>query len=76
MNLEYRVFFSVMGDEREAAAALKSASKMLRYHLAQTLNLRVTPELTFIADSSIEHGAHIAKILHDLNIKNDSEDSE
>jgi ribosome-binding factor A len=39
---------------------------MLRYHLARTLNLRITPELNFIKDGSIEHGARIAKLLDEV----------
>jgi ribosome-binding factor A len=31
-----------------------------------TLNLRITPELLFYPDSSIEHGAHIAELLHGI----------
>ena len=32
------------------------------------MNLRATPEFTFIEDKSIAHGAHIASVLHSLNI--------
>ena len=70
-----KVYFSVMGDAKEAGIALKGATGLLRRHLAQTLNLRITPELNFFVDNSIEHGSHIAKILHDLDIKQeDSKD--
>ena len=31
------------------------------------LNLRQTPEFTFVYDRSIEHGAHISKIIEDIN---------
>ncbi len=61
-----KVYFSSMGDKKEVLSALRSASGMLRRHLAMTLNLRVTPELLFYADSSIEHGAHIAELLHGI----------
>ncbi len=66
-DLKYaRVYFSAMGDEKEAAAGLKNATGLFRRHLAHTLNLRITPELTFTADHSMEHGAKIARILHDI----------
>jgi ribosome-binding factor A len=39
---------------------------MLRHHLATTLNLRITPELHFVKDGSIEHGAKIARILEEI----------
>ena len=34
-----------------------------------TLNLRITPELTFVPDTSISYGAHIASILETLEIE-------
>jgi ribosome-binding factor A len=55
-----------MGDAEAAKKALISATGKLRHHLALTLNLRITPELLFYADSSIEHGAHIARLLADI----------
>ena len=61
-----RIYFSAMGNSAEAKAALTGACGLFRHHLAQTLNMRLTPELTFVADNSIEHGAHISKILRDL----------
>lgn len=42
---------------------LKSASGFLRRELGHRMNLRYTPELQFIADDSIEHGAHILDVL-------------
>ena len=66
-DLKYAtVYFSCMGDSREAESGLKKCAGMLRHHLAVTLNLRITPELHFIKDSSIEHGAKIAKLLDEV----------
>ena len=64
-----RVYFSTMGDEKAAKAALIAATGKLRHHLAVTLNLRVTPELLFYADGSTRHGAHIAELLRDIHKK-------
>ena len=58
-----KVFFSTMDDPKEVAEGLKKASGVLRRHLAVTLNLRLTPELIFVRDASIEHGARIASLL-------------
>ena len=69
------VYFSCLGDKKEVLAALRSATGMLRRHLALTLNLRITPELLFHPDSSIEHGAHIAELLHKIR-EEDAEKSE
>lgn len=61
------VYFSALGDRKEAKAALEAAQGKLRHHLAVTLNLRLTPELLFCDDGSIEHGAHVARLLSDIH---------
>ena len=60
------VYFSCIGDSDEAAEGLKKCTGMLRHHLATTLNLRITPDLRFVKDGSIEHGAKIAKFLEEI----------
>ena len=62
-----KVYFSAMGDAREAQAGLERVKGILRHHLATTLNLRITPDLIFANDGSIEHGAHIAKLLKQID---------
>lgn len=67
-DLKYAtVYFSAMGDSDEAKNGLKKCAGMLRHHLAVTLNLRITPELNFVKDGSIEHGAKIARLLEEIN---------
>ena len=67
-DLKYAtVYFSCIGSFEEAGEGLKKCTGMLRHHLAVTLNLRITPELTFCKDGSIEHGARIAKLLDEIN---------
>ncbi len=61
-----KISYSVMGDQKEALEGLKKATGLLRHHLAVTLNLRITPDLVFSADNSLEHGAHIAKLLKNI----------
>lgn len=66
-DLKYAsVYFSCIGDFAEAAEGLKKCQGMLRHHLASTLNLRITPELAFVKDGSMEHGARIAKLLEEI----------
>ena len=60
-------FSSMTGDKAEIKKGLVSASGFIRKRLAETLNLRITPELTFVRDNGIAHGAEIAAILHDLH---------
>jgi ribosome-binding factor A len=56
-------------DVKEVLRGLRSASGYLRRELGRTLNLRYTPELQFVSDDSIDQGAHILKMIHDLDIK-------
>ncbi len=65
-------YSSLSGDKREIGAGLRSASGFIRSRLAERLNLRVTPELSFEADSSIEHGAHIAEVLRGIEAERQS----
>jgi ribosome-binding factor A len=65
-----KVFVSVLGDEQQWAsslAALGSARGFIRHWLRQHLDLRVTPELEFRADRSMEHAARIQELLKHLN---------
>ena len=67
-DLKYAsVYFSCVGDSKEAMEGLKKCAGMLRHHLAVNLNLRITPELAFIKDGSIEHGAKIARLLEEIH---------
>ena len=62
-----KVYYSAMsGDKKEVKKGLTSASGYIRKRLAETLNLRMTPELSFIADDSIEYGAHINELLNKI----------
>lgn len=66
-DLKYAsVYFSCIGNFDEALLGLKKCAGILRHHLAVTLNLRVTPELHFVKDGSMEHGAKIAKLLDEV----------
>ena len=73
-DLKYAtVYFSCIGDFKEAAEGLKKCMGMLRHHLAHTLNLRITPELSFVKDGSMEHGARIAELLEQIKTQDESE---
>lgn len=73
-----KVHLSVLGDcnEKELKQGLKSCSGFLRRELAQRLRLRYTPELTFVLDDSIAYGAHISKMLQDLDTGSGETDDE
>lgn len=69
-DLRYaRVYISVLdkSQEKDVLKGLKSASGFLRRELGRALQLRYTPELQFIGDDSIQHGAHILEVLRDTS---------
>ena len=70
-DLRYAKVHVSMLDKSSAAQVvkgLKSASGYLRRELGAALQLRYTPELQFVADDSIEQGAHILEMLRDPNV--------
>ena len=70
-DLRYaRVFVTMIGckSQKENLAILKKSSGYIRTLIAKRVNLRITPELVFEFDESIEYGAKIDKILKDMNI--------
>jgi len=77
-DLKYaKVYYSaMMGDKKEVAKGLKSSAGYIRRELAQRLNLRMTPELSFYEDRSIAHGAHISKLLSGIEISEDDGDTD
>lgn len=77
-DLRYaKVWLSVLGevDEREFKRGLKSCGPWLRRELGSALSLRYTPELVFELDHSIEYGAHISRLIEQLDIGREDEDA-
>ena len=77
-DLKYaKVYYSCLsGNKKDVAKGLRQASGYMRTQLARTLNLRMTPELTFIEDGSIAYGAHISKILSGIEITEPEEETD
>ncbi len=68
-----KVYVSFLCDEDKQADALKglkSAEGYMRKILAQELNLRITPSLSFYADNSIAYGNHMAELIEKVNHTN------
>lgn len=62
-----KVYFSaITGDPKEIKKGLVSAQGFIRKRIAETLNLRITPELAFEHDDSIEYGSHINSLLKQI----------
>ena len=70
-DLKYaKAHISVMGgeDEKQAAlAALKSASGYIRREISARLNLRITPDFSFVLDRSVDYGMHINDLINKIN---------
>lgn len=65
-----KAFISVLGDDKAAKDTLEglnSASGFIRRQLAQSLNLRNTPEVHFVLDQSIEYGVNMSKKIDEIN---------
>ncbi|MBU1087639.1 MAG: 30S ribosome-binding factor RbfA [Candidatus Omnitrophica bacterium] len=69
-DLRYaKVFYSVLGDEKqktEAKQGLESAHNYIRKLLGDSLDLRNTPDFCFKVDESIEYDIHMAKIFNEI----------
>ena len=63
-----KVYYSVLGecDAKELSKGLKSATPFIRSRLAERLNLRITPEITFVRDEGVKHGAEISALLKSI----------
>ena len=62
------VFISFLDsyNETEVRRGLKAASGFIRKRLGEVLSLRAVPELSFVLDDSMEHGAKIDRILREI----------
>jgi len=71
------VYVSVLGGEDEVKQAfltLKKATGFIRSEIGRRIRLRYAPELTFQLDRSIAYGAHINRLLNELNRDESNED--
>ena len=64
-----KAYISVLGDDEalsETIAGLKNAEGFIRRELARIVNLRNTPQITFIGDQSIEYGIRMSQLIDDV----------
>ena len=74
-----KAYISVLGDEqsqKDTLAALKSAEGFIRSRLARNINLRNTPQITFILDQSIAYGVSMSKLIDDVTGKEETDEEE
>lgn len=68
-DLKYaKVYVSILNakNTKETLANLKKSAGFIRSEIAKRINLRITPELIFELDDSLEYGAKIDSILKDI----------
>ncbi|MCI5597389.1 MAG: 30S ribosome-binding factor RbfA [Lachnospiraceae bacterium] len=73
-----KAYISVLGTEEErenTRIGLNNAVGYIRKELARSINLRNTPEITFIMDQSIEYGVSMSKKIDSL-VKTESSEEE
>ena len=82
-DLRYaRVYVSMINSKnvKNTLAALKSSAGFIRSRIAEKVNLRVTPELVFELDDSMQYGEKIdtilKEIMKDIKQKSETEDNE
>ncbi len=72
-----KAWISVLGGEevRESTLqGLRSAEGFIKKQLAKIINLRNTPEITFVMDQSIEYGVNMSRKIDEV-IAKDNENS-
>ena len=73
-----KVYVTVLKEEQKTTTlkALNDAKSFLRGELSKRIDIRHTPELTFIYDDSITYGSRIDKVLEELeDSKNELSDT-
>lgn len=71
-DLSYaKVYFTVLDDNKRQTTldALNNAASFIRGKLSERVEVRHTPELRFIYDTSIDYGKRIDSIIEDINSK-------
>lgn len=68
-----KAYISVLGNDQVKAdtmAGLNSAVGYIRRQLAGSLNMRNTPEVRFVLDTSIEYGVEMSRKIDELTGRN------
>lgn len=70
-----KVWISVLGDEearKSTLEGLRSAEGFLKNQLARIINLRNTPQISFVMDQSIEYGVNMARRIDEVIAQDDA----
>ena len=76
---ESTIFVSAIDNSLEPAKIeklLNNSSRFLRYLLSQRIDLRITPNIQFKYDDSIERGVYMSKLIDSLKKTNDGQETD
>lgn len=63
-----KIFYSTLGNQEEiflTQNGLENAKGFLRSQLSHRMQLRITPQLNFVYDESVERGTRLSKLIDD-----------
>ena len=69
-NSYAKVFYSVFAGEEEKQSTIKAITDntpKIRYEVGKRVRLRLTPELRFIPDDSLERGSNVSQIIDKIS---------
>ena len=69
-NSYAKVYYSVFASEEEEETTIKAITdntSKIRYEVGKRVRLRLTPELRFIPDNSLERGANVTEIINKIS---------
>ena len=71
-----RVYVSLLNTKniKKTMKGLKEATGYIKGQIARKINLRVTPDLQFEIDDSMEYGEKIDKLLNEMNKKENKDE--
>jgi ribosome-binding factor A len=73
-----KAYISVLGDEqsqKDTIQGLRSAEGFIRRSLAKSINLRNTPQITFVLDQSIAYGIHMSHLIDEVTKESEDEEN-
>jgi ribosome-binding factor A len=65
-----KVYYSVLAPETEKAKTIQAITdntSKVRYEVGKRIRLRLTPELRFIPDDSLERGSHVTELINKIS---------
>ncbi len=71
-----KIYVSVLGDDtqkQQSMIGLSKATGFVRSELGKRVRMRHIPEISFVYDPSLEHGAKISAILRDIDVTGGNE---